>query len=167
MIPFVCSVVTAAALYYVFFYPGEVYAGEEKTRLGYLRERKEAVYENLRDLNFEYNAGKFPDGDYQAMKASLEEEAAAVLAWIELLVGDASSARLHAAEALEVGQMLGSPVIECLSLGRLGLAWLAGLDYDPPRARGSCENALRTAGSPGGSWKENIESGPVLSHFRK
>src|SRR5258707_1337087 len=57
MIPFVCSVVTAAALYYVFFFPGEVYAGEEKTRLGYLRERKEAVYENLRDLNFEYLAG--------------------------------------------------------------------------------------------------------------
>ena len=43
---FVCAVITLACLYYVFFFPGEVYAGEEKTRLGYLRERKEAVYEN-------------------------------------------------------------------------------------------------------------------------
>jgi hypothetical protein len=82
MILFVCSLVTAVALYYVFFYPGEVYAGEEKTRLGYLRERKEAVYENLRDLNFEYKAGKVPDMDYQSMRASLEEEAAAIMAEI-------------------------------------------------------------------------------------
>jgi hypothetical protein len=82
---FVCSVVTAAALYYVFFYPGEVYAGEEKTRLGYLRERKEAVYENLRDLNFEYKAGKVPDADYQSMRASLEEEAAAIMAEVARL----------------------------------------------------------------------------------
>ena len=77
---FVCAVFTFAALYYVFFFPGEVYAGEEKTRLGYLRERKESVYENLRDLNFEYRSGKFPENDYLTMKASLEEEAAAILA---------------------------------------------------------------------------------------
>jgi len=82
MIIFVCAVFTFAALYYVFFFPGEVYAGEEKTRLGYLRERKESVYENLRDLNFEYKAGKVPDADYQSMRASLEEEAAAIMAEI-------------------------------------------------------------------------------------
>ena len=82
---FVCAVFTFAALYYVFFFPGEVYAGEEKTRLGYLRERKESVYENLRDLNFEYKAGKVPDADYQSMRSSLEEEAAAIMAEIERL----------------------------------------------------------------------------------
>jgi hypothetical protein len=79
---FVCAVIMIASLYYVFFFPGKVYAGEEKTRLGYLRERKEAVYENLRDLNFEYKAGKVPDVDYQSMRASLEEEAAAIMAEI-------------------------------------------------------------------------------------
>jgi hypothetical protein len=82
---FICAAVATAALYYVFFYPGEVYAGEEKTRLGYLRERKEAVYENLRDLNFELKAGKVPDADYQSMRASLEEEAAAIMAEIARL----------------------------------------------------------------------------------
>jgi hypothetical protein len=82
---FVCAVFTFAALYYVFFFPGEVYAGEEKTRLGYLRERKESVYENLRDLNFEYKAGKVPDADYQSMHTSLEEEAAAIMAEIARL----------------------------------------------------------------------------------
>ena len=82
---FVCAAFTVACLYYVFFYPGEVYAGEEKTRLGYLRERKEAVYENLRDLNFEYKAGKVPDADYAALKSSLQDEAATLLAEIARL----------------------------------------------------------------------------------
>jgi len=85
MIIFVCLGFTLACLYYIFFFPGEVYAGEEKTRLGYLRERKEAVYENLRDLNFEYKAGKVPDVDYQSMRASLEEEAAAIMSEIARL----------------------------------------------------------------------------------
>lgn len=85
MVIFVCAVFTFASLYYVFFFPGEVYAGEEKTRLGYLRERKEAVYDNLRDLNFEYKAGKVPDTDFESMRASLEEEAAAIMAEISRL----------------------------------------------------------------------------------
>ena len=85
MILFVCAVFTLAVLYYVFFFPGEVYAGEEMTRLGYLRERKEAVFDNLRDLNFEYKAGKVPDADYESLRASLEEEAAAIMAEIARL----------------------------------------------------------------------------------
>ncbi len=36
----------------------------DKTRVDYLRERKDAIYENLRDLNFEYLAGKYPEQDY-------------------------------------------------------------------------------------------------------
>jgi hypothetical protein len=85
MTTFICAVFTLGALYYVFFFPGEVYAGPEKTRLIYLRERKEAVYENLRDLNFEYKAGKVPDADFASMRSSLEEEAAAILAEIARL----------------------------------------------------------------------------------
>jgi hypothetical protein len=77
-----CMLVTTGVLVYVFYLPGKLYLGPEKTRVIYLRERKEAIYENLRDLNFEYRAGKFPDSDYQAMKTSLEDEAAAVLAEI-------------------------------------------------------------------------------------
>ena len=80
MILFICAFITFAALYYVFFFPGEISTGEEKTRLTYLRERKEAVYDNLRDLNFEYKAGKVPDTDYQSLRSSLEDEAAAIMA---------------------------------------------------------------------------------------
>lgn len=95
MIPFVCGVVTLAFLYYVFFFPGQVWSGEEKTRLGYLRERKEAVFENLRDLNFEYKAGKVPDADYQSMRTSLEEEAAAIMSEIARLEEAARPVAFH------------------------------------------------------------------------
>jgi hypothetical protein len=80
-----CLAVTAAALYYIFDLPELLVAGPEQTRAAFLRERKEAVYENLRDLNFEYNAGKVPDTDYQSMKSSLEDEAAGLLAEIAQL----------------------------------------------------------------------------------
>ena len=90
-----CMLITFGALVYVFYLPGKLYLGPEKTRLSYLRERKEAIYENLRDLNFEFKAGKFPDSDYQTMKTSLEEEAAAVLAEIARLEEVAADASLR------------------------------------------------------------------------
>ncbi|MFL6444066.1 MAG: hypothetical protein ACJ713_09650 [Candidatus Sulfotelmatobacter sp.] len=82
----VCAVlITAASLFYIFYLPGELYLGPEKTRASYLRERKDVVYENLRDLNFEYRAGKVPDADYQSLKANLQDEAAGLLAEIAQL----------------------------------------------------------------------------------
>lgn len=73
---------TTALLYYVFYMGGLVEHAPGKTRLLYLRERKEVVYENLRDLNFEYKAGKFPESDFLQMRSTLEDEAATVLAEI-------------------------------------------------------------------------------------
>ncbi len=80
---FGCALFAAAMFVYVFYQPGEVEAGEEKTRQGYLLERKEATYENLRDLNFEYKAGKLSEQDYAVQRAALEDEAAAILAELE------------------------------------------------------------------------------------
>ena len=80
-----CALVLVAALFYIFYLPGSLYLGPVKTRAMYLRERKDVVYENLRDLNFEYKAGKVPDADYQSMKASLQDEAATLLAEIARL----------------------------------------------------------------------------------
>jgi len=80
-----CLLLAAASLLYVFYLPGKLFLGPEKTRAGYLRERKDAVYENLRDLNFEYKAGKVPDADYTSLKSSLQDEAATILAEITRL----------------------------------------------------------------------------------
>jgi hypothetical protein len=68
------------------FWPENVFASQrEKTRLDFLEERKEQLYENLRDLNFEYRAGKYPEEDFQVQRAQLEKEAAQLLAEIEHL----------------------------------------------------------------------------------
>jgi hypothetical protein len=86
MIWLACSLMlTIACLFYVFYLPGRLYLGPEKTRAGYLHERKDAVYENLRDLNFEHRAGKIPDADYASLKSSLQDEAATILAEIARL----------------------------------------------------------------------------------
>jgi hypothetical protein len=68
------------------FWPENVFASQkEKTRLDFLLERKEQLYENLRDLNFEYRAGKYPEEDFQVQRTQLENETAQLLAEIELL----------------------------------------------------------------------------------
>ena len=81
----ICGLLFVTSLFYVFYLPGKLFLGPEKTRAGYLRERKDAVYENLRDLNFEYKAGKVPDADYASLKSSLQDEAATLLAEIARL----------------------------------------------------------------------------------
>jgi hypothetical protein len=79
-----CILFTLALVFYIFL-PTPVEAGEEKTRLSYLYERKEVIYENLRDLNFEHKAGKLGDTDHQGLSGSMEDEAATVLAEIDQL----------------------------------------------------------------------------------
>ena len=91
-----CALFFAATLFYVFYLPGELYLGPRKTRASYLRERKDVVYENLRDLNFEYQAGKVPDTDYASMKTSLQDEAAALLAEIARLEAKAAARKSKA-----------------------------------------------------------------------
>jgi predicted amidophosphoribosyltransferase len=46
----------------------------------HLEERKAAIYENLRDLQFEYRPDKLSDQDYQTTKVELQKELAKVLA---------------------------------------------------------------------------------------
>ena len=76
------------------FYPARIEQSEVKTRLAYLRERKDVVYENLRDLNFEYKAGKFSDADYESLKNNMEDEAAALLSEMAQLEGDTTKPHL-------------------------------------------------------------------------
>src|SRR5437762_10483564 len=57
----------------------------------HLDERKAAIYENLRDLQFEYRVGKLSDQDYQQTKQDLQKELAGVLAEIDRLKQSLSS----------------------------------------------------------------------------
>lgn len=88
-----CILMAFAAGLYIFSVPRELSLGPDKTRASYLRERKDAVYENLRDLKFEYKAGKIPDADYESLKKSLRDEAASLLAEIAELEANTAQRR--------------------------------------------------------------------------
>ena len=85
MIALACVALAGGLFAYVFFTRDEMEPAPEKTRLVYLRERKEVIYENLRDLNFEYKAGKFSEDDFDSSRTALEAEAAGVLSEIARL----------------------------------------------------------------------------------
>ena len=53
---------------------------EPESPFRHLDERKARVYDNLRDLQFEYRLGKLSDEDYQSAKLGLQKELARVLA---------------------------------------------------------------------------------------
>jgi hypothetical protein len=56
---------------------------EPESPFVHLDERKAAIYENLRDLQFEYRLGKLSDVDYQNTKRDLQKELAHVLAEVD------------------------------------------------------------------------------------
>jgi|SRR5689334_12017639 hypothetical protein len=60
----------------------------------HLDERKAAIYENLRDLQFEYRVGKLSDQDYQQTKLDLQRELAGVMAEIDRVKGEITSGKI-------------------------------------------------------------------------
>src|SRR3989442_8533480 len=62
----------------------------------HLDERKAAIYENLRDLQFEYRVGKLSDHDYQQTKTDLQRELAAVMAEIDRVKAEITAGKIPA-----------------------------------------------------------------------
>jgi len=85
------AILTLALFAWIFWPEKNPFSQRTKTRVDYLRERKETVYDNLRDLSFEYKSGKYPEEDYAAQRLALENEAAGIMTEIETL--DAVAAR--------------------------------------------------------------------------
>lgn len=79
-----CLALAAATLIFIFYIkPNPADSAPHRTHLDQLLERRDAIYDNLRDLKFEHRAGKYSEQDFEETKRLLEEEAAAVLAEIE------------------------------------------------------------------------------------
>jgi hypothetical protein len=79
-----CFALAAATLLFIFYIqPDASDLAPHRTKLDQLLERRDTIYDNLRDLRFEYRAGKYSEGDYEAMKDSIENEAAMILAEID------------------------------------------------------------------------------------
>ena len=75
----------AVLLAYTFWPEKVTFARQTNTRLDFLRERRDMVYSNLRDLNFEHKAGKYPAEDFAAQRDMLEAEAATIVTEIDVL----------------------------------------------------------------------------------
>jgi len=94
-----CIALTAATLIFVFLTePDAVDFAEHRSKLDQLMERRDTIYDNLRDLKFEYRAGKFAEQDYEQMHQALENEAALVLAEIEIAAGNQGTLRRRDAD---------------------------------------------------------------------
>src|SRR5947199_10870144 len=79
-----CMALAVAVLLFIFYIqPDASDLAPHRTRLDQLLERRDTIYDNLRDLRFEYRSGKYSEGDFEAMKAGLENEAALVLVEID------------------------------------------------------------------------------------
>ncbi|SRR5258708_370373 len=81
-----CLALAIATLLFIFYIqPDASDLAPHRSRLDQLMERRDTIYDNLRDLRFEFRSGKYSEGDFNAMKNSLENEAALVLTEIDLV----------------------------------------------------------------------------------
>jgi hypothetical protein len=77
------ALAVATGLFIFFIQPDASDLAPRRSKLDQLLERRDTLYDNLRDLRFEFRSGKYAENDYEAMKTSLENEAALALAEID------------------------------------------------------------------------------------
>ncbi|HLJ18085.1 MAG TPA: hypothetical protein VKV15_26565 [Bryobacteraceae bacterium] len=75
--------IAGTILFILFVRPKDIPLPEPVSPTAHLEERKARIYENLRDLQFEYRLGKLSDEDYRQTKLSLQKELTQVLAEID------------------------------------------------------------------------------------
>ena len=80
------AIVLAALAFTLFVRAKDVPDPIPVSPIQYLEDRKQAIYGNLRDLQFEYRLGKLSDEDYQQSKLALQRELAGVLAETEEMI---------------------------------------------------------------------------------
>jgi hypothetical protein len=79
-----CLALAIATMLFIFYIqPDASDLAPHRSKLDQLLERRDTIYDNLRDLRFEFRSGKYSEGDYEAMKTSIESEAAMILAEID------------------------------------------------------------------------------------
>jgi hypothetical protein len=96
-----CLALAIATLLFIFYIqPDASDLAPHRSKLDQLMERRDTIYDNLRDLRFEFRSGKYSEGDFNAMKTALENEAALVLAEIDQ-VTEAQARRPRGVRAAE------------------------------------------------------------------
>jgi hypothetical protein len=85
IIALTCLIAIAVLAFVLMVRPQDLADVEPPSPFRHLDERKASIYENLRDLQFEYRVGKLSDADYQHTKQDLQKELAAVMAEVDKL----------------------------------------------------------------------------------
>ena len=85
IIAITCLIAIAVIAFVLGVRPKDLPPPETESPFKHFDERKAAIYENLRDLQFEYRLGKLSDQDYQTTKKDLQKELAQVLADVDKL----------------------------------------------------------------------------------
>ena len=76
-------VAISAFIYILFIRTKDIPEPIPTSPIQHLEDRKHAIYDNLRDLQFEYRLGKLSDEDYRQTKQALQRELATVLSETE------------------------------------------------------------------------------------
>lgn len=88
IIALTCVIAIVVIVFILGVRPKDLPAPEPVSPFAHLDERKAAIYENLRDLQFEYRVGKLSDHDYQQTKQDLQKELAGVMAEVDRIKGE-------------------------------------------------------------------------------
>ena len=85
IIAITCVIAIVVIVFVLGVRPKDLPEPEPVSPFAHLDERKAAIYENLRDLQFEFRVGKLSDADYQQTKRDLQKELAGVMAEVDRL----------------------------------------------------------------------------------
>jgi hypothetical protein len=110
-------VVAATTFFALFVRAKDIPRPDPVSPTQHLEERKAAIYENLRDLQFEYRVGKLSDADYQSTKVALQKELAVVLAEIDKINQTAPVKAKRVAAPVKPPVATPAPATECPSCG--------------------------------------------------
>jgi hypothetical protein len=113
IIAITCFIAIAVIAFILGVRPKDIPEPEPVSPFQHLDERKAAIYENLRDLQFEYRLGKLSDEDYQTCKKDLQKELARVLAEVDKLKAGGSAAAQPVAPAKVVTPPTGFACPSC------------------------------------------------------
>jgi zinc-ribbon domain len=83
----VCAVIAAGAIGFTLYVRDRDIPPRplENPELRHLERRRQILYDNLKDLQFEYHQGKLSDGDYQSLKSGFLGDLAGIMDAIERL----------------------------------------------------------------------------------
>jgi hypothetical protein len=100
IIAITCVIAIVVIVFVLGVRPNDLPEPEPVSPFAHLDERKAAIYENLRDLQFEYRLGKLSDDDYQLTKKDLQKELAVVMAEVDRVKLQLQGGRAQTAAAV-------------------------------------------------------------------